>query len=110
MTIEALVILVRHCPKLPYIELNFNASLLGRTFPQHRPGHGFSNSLIHTLHVQRSRLENPWLVAAYLSDIFPNLKTIVPAGDSRDADLWQEVAAAIPLFSAAAAWHTASTA
>lgn len=28
-TIEALAILVRHCPKLSYIELNFNASLLG---------------------------------------------------------------------------------
>lgn len=104
-TIETVAILVRHCPRLSYIGIDFDASSLGPTFPRQRPGRGFSNSLVRILDVQRSRLKHPMVVAGYLSDLFPNLN-MLSCNESIDRDLWKEVKVLLPLLSTVSAWRT----
>lgn len=94
-TIESLATLVRYSPRLQYMEFNFNPSSLVSALPPHQQGSSFSNLLIRTLYVYSYRQMNPTLVAAYLSDLFPNLAEIQVI-DKYEANRWDEVERALP--------------
>lgn len=99
-TIAAFSHLVRQCPELEEIAIEFDASSPETALP--RP-HEFSNSRIRWLDVQRSRLKDPMLVAAYLAALFPVLRDIRVDSVSHWAKLWKEVEAALLRFSVTSA-------
>jgi hypothetical protein len=97
---------VGHCPSLESLTIAFDASevYLGTE----KPGGGVCYEKIHTLGVLHSPIGDPGKVAAFLSDIFPNLRDI-PIFYSEDLELpddydeldrkWGEVLRLVKLFS-----------
>lgn len=97
---------VGQCPSLEGLTIAFDASeaCLGTE----KPGGGVCYEKIHTLGVLHSPIGDPGNVAAFLSDIFPNLRDI-PVFYSEDLELpddyyeldqkWGEVLRLVKLFS-----------
>jgi hypothetical protein len=66
--------LAQHCPALESVTLGFDVSLPTDLMgPGKRPGAGIRNESMTCLWVDHSRVTNPPAVAAFLSDVFPNL-------------------------------------
>ncbi|KAH9929299.1 hypothetical protein B0H21DRAFT_886000 [Amylocystis lapponica] len=91
ITLEGLVHLVRHCPRLSILVLALDASVIPDS--DQRPGGGFVNDRITTIWVRDSPLKDPIAVAAFLSDLFPNLTMIstTASDDAGNIDKWKTV-------------------
>lgn len=71
-----------------------------------RPGDGFTHQLLQSLSVGISQIGNENLVAAFLSDIFPNLKAVIAfkvlANDNADlavfSNKWARVGELLPVI------------
>ncbi|KDQ54690.1 hypothetical protein JAAARDRAFT_401811 [Jaapia argillacea MUCL 33604] len=73
--IHTLVALVVHCPRLKRLEIPIDARSFDQ-YPLKRPVGGCTNERITSIHFGVSLLTNPAPVAAILSDLFPNLKSV----------------------------------
>jgi len=100
-TLHGMLLLVQHCPNLMTLRIVFQSS--AEIGWNGRPGGGIVNEHVHELEVGESPISDPRAVASFLSDIFPNLTSIM-AWDNFDPDdvmqvqnreRWQE---AIELF------------
>ena len=95
-----------HCPSLESLTIAFDASeaCLGTG----KPGGGVCYEKIHTLGVLHSPIGDPGKVAAFLSDIFPNLQEIrifcceeleLPGDYEELEQKWEEVERLVKVFS-----------
>ncbi|EIW59339.1 uncharacterized protein TRAVEDRAFT_122287 [Trametes versicolor FP-101664 SS1] len=77
-TLAGLATVARLCPKLDWLGWELDASLdaLPPARLERRPGLGMVPRHVFTLNVGLSPIEDPWAVAAFLSDIFPWLESI----------------------------------
>jgi hypothetical protein len=73
-TLNGFLFLVQRCPNLRSIILPFTAST--QVSWKGRPGGGAVSQHMESLNVRHSPIADPGMVASFLSDIFPNLKTI----------------------------------
>jgi hypothetical protein len=78
-TLNGFLFLVQRCPNLRSIILPFTAST--KVSWKGRPGGGAVSLHMELLDVRRSPIADPGMVASFLSDIFPNLKTITAWSD-----------------------------
>ena len=85
ITLDGLVPLLEHCPDLCALSLVLDASFVTMPHPPTRPGGGVSNHKIVAITVGLSDIEDPVLVAAFLSDILPNLREITWEDPDQDA-------------------------
>lgn len=89
VTLAGLVPLARYCPQLEFFSLPFDTSSM------ERPGTKFRNRQLTELGVGCSRIADATAVAEFLSDIFPNLRSIywrTTSGHHRDdGERWAEV-------------------
>jgi hypothetical protein len=97
---------VRHFPSVENLTISFDASEV--CFNAERPGDGVRNEKIRTLGVLRSPIDEPGNVAAFLSDIIPNLRSIdvfqyeeddVPNNFEELERKWKEAERYVALFS-----------
>lgn len=95
-TLRGILHLVRSCPNLLSLAIAFQAST--ETSWNGRPGGGVVNEHMKELVVGRSPMTDPHALASFLSDVFPNLISII-AWDNYNPDvpievrnwnLWQE--------------------
>jgi hypothetical protein len=70
-TLEGILLLAKRCPKLQFLTFPFLAS--AEITWNDRPGDGVVNESLERLDVGRSPIEDPHMVASFLSDVFPNL-------------------------------------
>jgi hypothetical protein len=94
---EGLIPFAQRCPKLEYLGIVFDAQNT-----QLRSTPGLFNNSLTTLSVADSPINDPAIVAAFLSDIFPRIESITfdndwrdyPDGDPEDATetarMWEE--------------------
>ncbi|KAI0647947.1 hypothetical protein C8Q79DRAFT_906622 [Trametes meyenii] len=77
-TLEGLILLALRCPQLHTLGVALDTTLrrLPGFYDYLRPGAGKSQGRLETLKVGRSKVANPAEVAAFLSDLFPNLCNI----------------------------------
>lgn len=93
MTLEGLVPFARYCPSL----ISFTTHLEGRVpslIDSYNPGHGVYLPHLRTLGVGRGKVSSLHEVAAFLSDVTPNVERIncVFDPDNPDSDKeWEEV-------------------
>lgn len=93
MTIWSLRHLVCHCRHLTAVELTVDA-----TTPIELPSSSlYANTVITMLDLMHSPITDHLPVAAFLSDIFPNVKQIIVRGNSQEC--WNQVGPAISVFS-----------
>ncbi|KII91573.1 hypothetical protein PLICRDRAFT_28183 [Plicaturopsis crispa FD-325 SS-3] len=105
ITLDGLVPLVVHCPDLESLSLITDGTVRNM-YPDRRPGNGAMNTKITSLELGDSTLESPPVVAAFLSDLFPNLVDIFAwvdyAADDPDGeswfDRWKEVESSLRIF------------
>ncbi len=97
---------VRHFPSLENLTIAFDASKV--CLNAEKPGDGVRNEKIRTLGVLRSPIDEPGKVAAFLSDIVPNLRSIdvfqheeddVPDDFGELERKWKEAERYVALFS-----------
>lgn len=96
-TLSGLVPLVRCCPKLNALHIPLDAhnpQLSGYD----RPGNGSSNPHISSVNFDNSLLDEVGKVAAFLSDLFPNLIDILVQSDHPQYDMWKEVERLVEYF------------
>ncbi|OBZ67047.1 hypothetical protein A0H81_12882 [Grifola frondosa] len=97
ITLEGIVHLVKHCPHLTHLGLVIDATTSPRSTDR-RPGGGVENELMTTLYLGNSKIIHSHWVAAFLSDIFPNLTQIVSGGDAEDNRRWKHVSDLLGVF------------
>ncbi|KAF8632185.1 hypothetical protein AX15_001953 [Amanita polypyramis BW_CC] len=97
INLEGLVIIARQCPSLESLTIAFDASEGYENVE--KPGGGACNEKLRTLGVLHSPIGDPPKVAAFLSDIFPNLRSIflyehedkeVPVGFEELQQKWEQ--------------------
>lgn len=101
ITLSGLIPLVKHCPKLESLSISLDAR--NPPFSQDQtPGSGVSNPILHSAHFFRSPIDQCYKVAAFLSGIFPNLKSVRADFVEEDggSDDWKAVNQAIEVFAA----------
>lgn len=84
LTLRSLSIILANCPELRLLGISIDATQVDRSSTE-RPGAGVRNEVITWLELSDSRLRDPPLVAAFLSDILPNVGAI-HAWDSEEMD------------------------
>ena len=107
-TLEGVAILVRHCPRLDDLAIDFDASFPGLLLVDDVPAHGSCNTAIDTIDVRYSRISSPFVVAAILSQLFPNLRRITRKRHEEYELRWRQVEEALPVLSIAKGWSLAS--
>ncbi|KAK7468316.1 hypothetical protein VKT23_002830 [Stygiomarasmius scandens] len=108
ITLDGLLPLVQHCPRLNTFSLCVNAAY-NPASPSSRPGAGITNEKVLILNFCNSTISDPLEVALFLSDVFPNLLDIVawsegwlPTEDSHSAtEKWNEVCQLLPALTRA---------
>ncbi|KAH9929297.1 hypothetical protein B0H21DRAFT_712041 [Amylocystis lapponica] len=95
VTLEGLVHLARHCPQLSRLVLALDASVIPDSDRQSEGG--LANDSITKLMVRDSSLEDPIAVAAFLSNLFPNLRRIIaaPSNNKENIRKWKMVESAL---------------
>ncbi|GBE80117.1 hypothetical protein BKA93DRAFT_823649 [Sparassis latifolia] len=99
VTLDALVTLVRHCPHLVTLQIPLSAAHTQMT-PGRRPGGGYVNGNIQSLHLDASSAGDAAEVAAFLSDLFPNLRMIRPYVTGEPSLDWKLLEKLLPTFAA----------
>lgn len=90
-TLSGLLHLVRHCPDLRHVALDIDASSPNISLDT-RPGGGACNAHIITLAMgSLSVIGDPIQVAAFLIDVFPNLRSLrCHSSELEDSNMWEE--------------------
>jgi hypothetical protein len=102
LTLRALIPFVKYCPKLETLSIKINATIIDDY--EEKPGKGLYGDRLQKLNVFDSPIDDPARVAAFLSDIFPNVRNI--SSTVRGAEMpvvgpkWDEVERLIPVFAA----------
>ncbi|TFK32392.1 hypothetical protein BDQ12DRAFT_692517 [Crucibulum laeve] len=98
LTLEGLVSLAKHWRNLQSLSLSIKSSIIDVGLE--RPGLGATCEKLIFLDVGDSLIEDPHLVAAFLSDVFPNLRTIMSSPEDEESqELWQQAKELLPVFS-----------
>lgn len=96
ITLPDLIPFAKLCPDLNHLGILLDARKVIEYTS--KPGNGFQNRNLETLRVGDSPVGNPLSVAAFLSDIYPNLTTIYAAEDDDPSSGfsagWREVSRA----------------
>lgn len=98
ISLAGLMPLAEHCPKLKSLTLAFDA----RSVPRKAPPSLAHRRLSH-INVMNSPLQDRDAVAAFLNNIFPNLRRLVSSADKKEHDdnPWAEVSDLIASFKSA---------
>ncbi|KAG1800204.1 uncharacterized protein HD556DRAFT_1020010 [Suillus plorans] len=89
VTPHTFVLLLRHCPRLVSVAIPVNWSMIDmHAIPRDVPYQGFSHNALSHLAFEGSKIENPISIAAFISAIAPNVKSI--QGDSDDEDSFED--------------------
>lgn len=111
ISLAALPPLAKYCPRLNSLTLAFNATLVPRAKPVQR-----FHSPLKVLDVLNSPINDSGYVAAFMSDIFPNLNSVVAFGKTatplndeqkRQVNLWKEVRGLTRIFASVRAHEIA---
>jgi hypothetical protein len=94
LTLWSLVAFAQYSPHLQYLQLHIDA----KEVPDMLLSELVFNKSLVGLHVAKSPIRNPPSVAAFLSDIFPALKSIKSHSRSDYKDKWNEVQRVMGLF------------
>jgi hypothetical protein len=101
VTLAGLIPLVQYCRDLSILEVVVNATNT-TALSQSKPGAGISNTLMTSLNFGDSRISpDVSNIAAFLSDIFPNVTSILYDVDQQIEefdDRWEQVERLIPVF------------
>ncbi len=102
LTSHVLIPFAKHCLELEELSLTINAATPDNY--EEKLGDGMCNRKLWKLGVNDSSIDNPGRVAAFISDIFPEVRKIVvsiPDGDPEGKKRkWEEVERLIPVFAA----------
>jgi hypothetical protein len=103
LTLRALIPFVKYCPKLEILSMKINATIIDDY--EEKPGKDLYGGRLQKLCVSNSPIDDTARVAAFLSDIFPNVRNISSTAMSkREAEMlrpkWDEVGRLIPVFAA----------
>ncbi|KDQ62088.1 hypothetical protein JAAARDRAFT_76104 [Jaapia argillacea MUCL 33604] len=93
VTLKGLIPLAKHCPNLKTLGIIIDATT--HEVMEQRPGRGVVNDRVRLLSVGNSKIGEPAKVAAFLSDIFPDIKEILAwefgaDDDDDEGDLLQQ--------------------
>jgi hypothetical protein len=101
LTSHALISFAKHCPELESLSLTINAAPVDNY--EEKLGDGMCRRL-RELHVNDSPVDNPARIAAFISDIFPEVRKIIVSVPNEDPEgkkrKWEEVERLIPIFAA----------
>lgn len=101
LTSHALISFAKHCPELESLTLTINAAPVDDY--EEKLGDGMCRRL-RELHVNDSPVDNPARIAAFISDIFPEVRKIIVSVPNEDPEgkkhKWEEVERLIPIFAA----------
>ena len=106
LTLRALIPFVKYCPKLETLSMKINATIIDDY--EEKPGKDLYGGRFEKFFLSDSPIDDLARVAAFLSDIFPNVREIYSTAMSkRDVVVlmpkWDEVGRLIPVF--AAVWR-----
>ena len=107
-TVHALVSFAKYCHRLENLALTIDATAVSNY--EEKPGKGICSTRLRELGVHDSPINNPGRVAAFISDVFPNvgrLKVSVTSEDQKRK--WKEVEKLIPVFAAVRRQETNKT-
>ena len=103
LTLRALIPFAEYCPQLEDLSMKMNATAVEFNEYEEKPGKGLHGGRLWRLHVFDSPIGNPACVAAFISDIFPNVTRISGAfghDERKPRRKWYEVRRNAPLFAA----------
>ncbi|KAJ7061827.1 hypothetical protein C8F01DRAFT_1057673, partial [Mycena amicta] len=83
-TLSVLVLLAKHCGSLEAIQITLDTSLVPSAYPTTDSGERISQSLLYSLSVRYSRIEDVFPIASFLSSLFPSLDEVQWAWEARD--------------------------
>jgi hypothetical protein len=98
-TVHALVPFAKYCHRLENLALTIDATAVSNY--EEKPGKGICSTRLRELGVHDSPINDPGRVAAFISDVFPNvgrLRVSVTGEDQKRK--WKEVEKLIPVFAA----------
>lgn len=101
LTLRALIPFADYCPELEDLSMKMNATAFELNDYEEKPGKGCGR--LWRLHVFDSPIDNQACVAAFISDIFPNVRrisSIFGAHERKPRRKWYEVKRNAPLFAA----------
>ncbi|KAF7796420.1 hypothetical protein EIP86_007597 [Pleurotus ostreatoroseus] len=98
-TLQALTYLAQYCPKLETLSIELDAKDPAPIQKRIREGRKFCNTHMKQLSVRRSLIGDTAKVAAFLSELFPNL---VDMSGARDG--WTEVASSLKAIQTVRSW------
>ncbi len=102
LTSHALIPFAKHCPELEELSLTINADVLDNY--EEKLGNGMCNRRLRELGVNDSPIDSPGRIAAFISDMFPEVSKIVVSELNEDPEgkkrKWEEVERLIPVFAA----------
>ncbi|EMD37527.1 hypothetical protein CERSUDRAFT_94535 [Gelatoporia subvermispora B] len=90
MTLRCLISFARYCRYLQSLHIKLDARVF-TTIPSERPGAGHSCNNLRKLDLDYSNIDDPVAVAAFLSDIFPELRKVETEARSFYKVKWDEV-------------------
>ncbi|KAH7921197.1 hypothetical protein BV22DRAFT_1198366 [Leucogyrophana mollusca] len=97
ITLPGLLPLLEHCPRLASLAILVDTTTTPAKASQ-LPGKGIRNTLLTEINVDRSRISSPVFVAAFLSDILPNLRRIRAIRAITRGRPWREVERMLSAF------------
>ncbi|KAG1775518.1 hypothetical protein EV702DRAFT_972950 [Suillus placidus] len=101
VTPYAFVSLLRHCPRLVSVAVTIDWSTIDvHTIPPDVPYQGFSQKALSNLFTGGSKIKNPTSIAAFISAIAPNVRSIEgPEGPegSRRWEIVQDLLETLPM-------------
>jgi len=103
LTLRALIPFAEYCPELEDLSMKMNATAVELNDYEEKPGKGLYGSRLWRIHVFDSPIGNPACVAAFISDICPNVRRISSAfgpDERKPSRKWYEVRRNAPLFAA----------
>ncbi|KAG2356082.1 hypothetical protein BDR07DRAFT_476381 [Suillus spraguei] len=92
VTPHAFVLLLRHCPHLVSVAVTINRSTIDvHTRPPDIPHQGFSHNALFIFFSGGSQIRNPTSIAAFISTIAPNVRSIKGSNRADVPDEWRMV-------------------
>ncbi|KAG2337702.1 hypothetical protein BDR05DRAFT_760690 [Suillus weaverae] len=98
VTPYAFVSLLRHCPRLVSVAVTIDWSTIDvHTIPPDVPYRGFSQKALSNLYTGGSKIKNSISIAAFISAIAPNVRSIEGQKGSRRWEIVQELLETLPM-------------